>query len=95
MRIKFSKYMRIFRRPSTGEEFIGWFGVVVILLAYALASFDIIASTGILYQILNIAGAIGIVIISIKRHAYQPEVLNIIWAMIGVVALINTLFFSK
>lgn len=45
----------------------GWYGVFAIVLAYALLSFGVIDSTSLVYQILNITGALGIVIISFHK----------------------------
>jgi multidrug transporter EmrE-like cation transporter len=61
------------------------------VLAYALVSFEVLSSNGLAYQILNGTGALGILIISIKKKAYQPGVLNIIWFIIAVVAIIQIL----
>ncbi len=73
------------------EEIIGWYGTVAIVLAYALVSFEFIAPSSLLYQILNATGAIGIVYISFKKKAYQPGVLNIIWTVIALIAIIQLL----
>ena len=73
------------------DEIIGWYGTVAIVLAYALLSFRVINSTNLLYQILNGTGAIGIVYISFKKKAYQPGVLNMIWAIIATIAIIRLL----
>ena len=58
-------------------------------MTYALASFSLISPTNIWYQILNVTGGIGLALISIKRKAYQVAVVNIIWTIIGLVALIK------
>ena len=73
------------------EEIIGWYGTAVIVSAYALLSFGVLASDSSIYQLLNASGAIGIVYISFKKKAYQPGVLNIIWTIIAVVAIIRIL----
>jgi hypothetical protein len=73
------------------EEIIGWYGTIAIVLAYALLSFNIISSNMLIYQILNGTGALGIVLISLKKKAYQPGVLNIIWVAIALIAIINIL----
>lgn len=75
-------------------EFVGWYGTFAILLAYALISFKVIPSSGYLYQILNLTGAIGIVIISVVKKAKQPAALNIVWAAIAFLAMVS-LFINK
>lgn len=72
-------------------ELIGWYGAVAIVLAYALVSFSILQPTSFIYQILNGTGAIGIVIVSFSKKAYQPGVLNVIWAVIALVAIAKIL----
>lgn len=74
-------------------EIIGWYGTVAIVAAFALVSFSFIQPTSLVYQILNGTGALGIVYISFLRKAYQPAVLNIIWTLIAVVAILKILFF--
>ena len=73
------------------DEIIGWYGTCAIVLAYALVSFGVLSSSTFLYQILNGTGALGIVYISLKKKAYQPGVLNIIWAIIASIALVKLL----
>jgi hypothetical protein len=76
-------------RKNMLVEIVGWYGAVALLASYALVSFNILTSGDIAYQILNITGALGIIIVSFYDRAYQPGVLNIIWAMIGIIALIK------
>ncbi len=73
------------------DESIGWYGTCAIVLAYALVSFNVLSPSTFLYQILNGTGALGIVYISFKKKAYQPGVLNIIWAIIAAIAIIRLL----
>ncbi len=68
-------------------ELCGWYGMAAILLAYALVSFSAISATSLTYQILNGTGALGIVLISLRRKAYQPAVLNLIWFLIAIVGV--------
>ncbi len=74
---------------KTLVEIVGWYGTVAIVLAYALSSFSILKPTGLIYQFLNLSGALGIVVISFRKKAYQPGVLNVIWSMIAFVAIIK------
>lgn len=70
------------------DELIGWYGMVAIMIAFAAVSFEFLAATSVWYQILNSTGALGIAYISLKKRAYQPGVLNIIWAAIAFVAFV-------
>ena len=73
-------------------EIIGWYGALAILVAYLLVSFDIIAGESLLFQLLNISGAMGLIILSLYKKVYQNVFLNTIWILIGLLALINILF---
>ncbi len=75
------------------DEMIGWYGTLAIVSAYALLSFGLIYSNSLIYQILNGTGALGIVYISFKKKAYQPAVLNIIWAIIASIVIIKILLY--
>jgi len=76
---------------KTFDEIIGWVGACMILLAYALLSFNFLSISSLIYQIMNATGALGIVYISFKKKAYQPGVLNIIWALIALIVIIRIL----
>ncbi len=73
----------------TEIEILGWIGAVMILVAYALSNFGILGPTDFVYQILNIFGALAIVYHSLTKKDYQPVVLNIIWAMVAVLAILK------
>lgn len=73
-------------------EIVGWYGAVVILIAYGLVSFSLITPTSIGYQLLNLTGGVGIVINSFRHRAYPSGILNIIWSIIAVVAILKVLF---
>ena len=72
-------------------ESLGWYGTIAIVLAYALVSFGLLSSENIWYQILNCTGAIGIVVISFSKKTYQPGVLNLIWTIIALIAIVKIL----
>lgn len=72
-------------------EACGWYGIIAILGAYVLNSFQIIDSSGFIYQILNLTGAIGVVVVSIVRRVKQTLVLNLVWAAVALVALFGIL----
>jgi hypothetical protein len=74
---------------SIFDEIVGWYGLIAIILAYALVSYNFLLSSGMTYQMLNITGAIGIIWISYKKKVYQSVTLNIIWAIIGLIAIIR------
>lgn len=77
------------RPVSIFIETVGWVSVVLIVLAYALLSFEQIDSGSTTYQAMNLIGAIGIIYHSLAKKDYQPAALNIVWALIAVLALVR------
>jgi hypothetical protein len=70
-------------------EVFGWYGAAAILLAYVLVSFKVVHTGGYVYQLLNLTGGIGIVVISVIKKAEQPAVLNTLWSIVALVAIIG------
>jgi hypothetical protein len=75
------------RKQKTLIEAFGWVGVLSILMAYALLSFDIVESHSLWYHGLNLFGGVGIIVDALAVKNYQPVVLNIIWALIALYAI--------
>lgn len=76
---------------NTITEILGWYGVVAIVGAYALLSFNIIDNESLWFQGLNLTGAIGVVIDALDDKNIQPAVLNTIWAVIALIAILKVL----
>lgn len=72
-------------------EFVGWYGVVATILAYVLVSFLVLSPSSLLYQGLNLTGALGVTIETWYKKDYQPFWLNLIWMLIALTAIINLL----
>lgn len=70
-------------------EIFAWIGVTVILVAYALVSFDALEADSIPFQLMNLVGAAGIAAISFVNRVFQPTVLNATWAIIALVAIVK------
>jgi hypothetical protein len=68
-------------------EIVGWGGALAVLLAYALVSSERISARSRSYQLLNVGGAVGLVINSSWNGAIPSAVVNLIWIGIGVYAL--------
>jgi len=73
-------------------EILGWYGIIAIIVAYLLLSLDVVTSLTPSYQVLNLTGAIAIIIHSLKKKDYQPAVLNVLWALIAVFAIARIIF---
>ena len=68
-------------------EAAGWIGASLILLAYLLLSMDKVTGQSPLYQGMNIVGAAGFIVNGWWHGALPSAVLNVIWMLIGGVAL--------
>lgn len=84
------------RAPRSSNEralfdVLGWCGVVAILGAYALLAFDILTSHDGIYQLLNLSGALALGAEAYTKRDMQPAVLNVLWALIALVALVGGL----
>lgn len=81
------------KQPMTKKQILaeiaGWYGAVAILAAYMLVSFNIISGNGLLFQLLNLTGAFGIIAIASYKKVRQSVLLNIFWSLIAVVALVR------
>ena len=67
----------------------GWLAALLILGGYALLTAGKVDARSPLYQWLNVVGACGFVINSGYFKAWPSAVLNVIWAGIGIVALVR------
>jgi len=66
--------------------------MAAIVAAYGLLSYGVLASTSFLYQLLNLTGAITLIISSYYKRAWPIVVLNIFWALIALIAIFRSLF---
>lgn len=74
------------------SEIIGWVGMSLVLIAFALLNFNILTKDDITYILFNIIGSAGIAYISLKKKTYQPAVLNILWILVALYGLIVLIF---
>ncbi len=72
-------------------QIIGWIGAAFILTAYFLVSLSVIDSASLGYQLLNLFGALGIVIETLSKKDYQPMALNAAWVLIALVSIIKSI----
>ena len=70
-------------------EILGWYGAFAILGAYFLVSFNTISAESLLFQLLNASGAIGLLVIASYKGVKQAVLVNAVWLIIALVAIIN------
>ncbi len=68
-------------------EVAGWIGASLILGAYLLLSMGKVSGRSVLYQSMNVVGAAGFIVNGWWHGAVPSAVLNVVWMMIGGVAL--------
>ncbi|MDP8913131.1 MAG: hypothetical protein M3N39_06105 [Pseudomonadota bacterium] len=68
-------------------ETAGWAGALLILAAYLLLSMGKVNGRSALYQAMNVVGAAGFIVNGWYHGALPSAVLNVIWMLIGAVAL--------
>ncbi len=68
-------------------EIVGWAGGTLILAAYLLVSMGRLGADSVAFQLLNIVGAVGILLNSAWHDALPSVILNIAWIAIGASAL--------
>ena len=70
-------------------EVAGWTGALLILLGYLAITTGKLTGDSALYQWINVAGATGFVVNGGWHGAIPSAALNIVWLLIGSVALIR------
>jgi hypothetical protein len=68
-------------------DVVGWIGAILILGAYALLTAGKVDARSIVYQGMNVIGALGFIANGWWYGAMPSATLNVIWAGIGLVAL--------
>ena len=74
------------------SETVGWIGVLSLLLAYGLLSFDVVAPHDLLYHVLNLIGGTGIIIDAVADRNWQPAALNVVWIGIALYSISTVIF---
>lgn len=72
-------------------DILGWIGSVEVIAAYGLNSYQKIKSDSLAFQLLNLTGAIFLIINSIYKEAYPFTFINSVWCIIAVIAIIGIL----
>ena len=68
-------------------DLMGWIGSVEVIAAYGLNSYQKLKSDSIIFQLLNLTGAIFLIINTIYYHAYPSAFINVVWVIIASVAI--------
>lgn len=72
-------------------EVLGWAGTIAVLAAYLLVSLKRMDADSVLYQVLNLFGALAILVNSSLHGAIPSAALNVVWMGIAGFALAGML----
>ena len=70
---------------------LGWIGVVSLLCGYALVSFGYLQTQSAWFHVLNLVGAVGLLIETSYVRNWQPVVVNSIYGALAIYAIIRIL----
>ncbi|MEU4573926.1 hypothetical protein ACBI99_05780 [Nonomuraea sp. ATR24] len=70
-------------------DVVGWIGAALLLTGYYLVSSSRLNGDAVPYQLINLAGSIGLMVNSAYYAAWPSAGLNLVWAAIGIVALVK------
>ena len=68
-------------------ELAGWLGAVFYVLAYLLLTLGKLSSQGIPFHLLNILGALGLIVHSLYSGSLPSLAVNVVWMGIGLAAI--------
>ena len=63
---------------------LGWIGSVLVIGAYGLNSYQKINSNSLVFQLMNLRGAILLIINSVYKEAYPFTFINSVWVVIAI-----------
>ena len=70
-------------------DILGWVGSVEVVAAYGLNSYQKIKSDSLTFQLLNLTGSAFLIVNSLYKEAYPFTFINLVWAVIALVAIIG------
>jgi hypothetical protein len=70
-------------------DIVGWLGSVFVVAAYFSVSYERFRMSPFMYQLLNAAGSLCLIVNTAYYRAYPSASVNIIWLFIALIALIR------
>ncbi len=70
-------------------EILGWLGSIEVVAAYGLNSSQRLKSDSLTFQLLNLTGALFLIINSVYKEAYPFTFINSVWTVIALVAIVG------
>ena len=66
---------------------LGWIVSLLVIGAYGLNSYQKIKSDSLIFQLMNLAGGILLIINSVYKEAYPFTFINTVWVLIAIPAI--------
>ncbi|MFF3439666.1 hypothetical protein [Streptosporangium sp. NPDC002721] len=66
---------------------LGWAGAALMLYGYAMVSMSRMSGDGLPYQVINLTGAVALMVNTAYLAAWPSAILNVVWGVIGLVAI--------
>lgn len=73
----------------TISDIYGWSGAVLILAAYFVVSFRFMAPRDNRFQVMNLFGALGLLVNAYAKSAWPFVVIEVAWVLIALVSLLR------
>ncbi|HXA02945.1 MAG TPA: hypothetical protein VNW99_13205 [Cytophagaceae bacterium] len=70
-------------------DILGWIGAIEVLTAYLLVSINKVDGKSITFQLLNLTGAVFLIINTVALKAYPSAFVNVIWSGIAIYFLVK------
>jgi hypothetical protein len=80
--------MHLHSHTSSFITIVGWVGTIILLVSYALNSFGVIASTGIIYGVSNLLVAVFLGIRVWADRNWSNLTLQIVFGLIAVINIV-------
>ena len=68
---------------------VGWLGMALLVGAYVLVTAGKVQGTGLLFQLMNLAGGLFLMLNSAYYGAWPSAGLNVVWVLVGTVGLVR------
>jgi len=70
-------------------DILGWIGAIEVIIAYVLVSSGKMTGESIIYQLLNLTGAVLLIVQTLYKQAYPSAFVNIIWTIIAAYSIVK------
>ncbi|MCR4326981.1 MAG: hypothetical protein NUV46_00170 [Nanoarchaeota archaeon] len=70
-------------------DLVGWVGIILILLAYFLVSFNFVLGDSLIYQLINVFGCFGTFYNAYFKKSKPLMTLQIVWGLIALISIVR------